>query len=528
MQHRKVKMKKADIGAVHQKNEILTVRIEDIGENGEGIGRAEGYTLFVKDAVIGDLAKVKIMKTKKHYGFAKLLTIEEASPDRVEPRCPISRQCGGCQIQALSYPQQLAFKQKKVRDDLVRIGGFPEDYIDSIMEPIVGMEEPWRYRNKAQVPVGERDGELIAGFYAGHTHVIVPMTDCLIGAEENQRILQTVLTYMQENHVTCYHEETGKGMIRHILIRTGVYSGQVMVCIIANVDKLPHEEILVQMLKELPGICSISLNTNRERTNVILGKKLRTLWGQDRIEDSLHILQTGEEVRFQISPLSFYQVNPRQTEKLYSLALSYAGLTGKEVVWDVYCGIGTISLFLARHAGSVYGVEVVPEAIEDARANAALNGITNVQFETGKAEEVLPAYCERRRAAGVDTPVDVVVVDPPRKGCDPVCLETILSVAPASIVYVSCDPATLARDTAILRGGGYKLEKVTPVDQFGHTTHVETVCLLSKLHEAKQKNGIFERENYNKPKSETAKQPQCPDEKEAAIVEALKHFGMVQ
>ena len=526
----------------YRKGQEIRVRIIDLGMRGEGIGRLEdGYTVFIKDAVIGDYVRASIMKANKSYAYAHLEQILQASPHRVEPLCPVARQCGGCQLQALSYEQELAYKQNKVRADLIRIGGFPEEEIDAVMEPVVGMQDnpngPWRYRNKAQVPVGyapagasagygaaggtfghkaaaERTGEVagarkgagagkrakntgrrvVAGFYAGRTHSIIPMTDCLLGDEVNKDILNRVLTYMAIHRVPPYDEETGKGLVRHILIRSGHFSGQIMVCLVVNGDSLPYEADLVDHLTGVPGMTSIVLNENTERTNVILGKKLRTLWGRDEIEDTLQVYDvtqeseagrtlftpTGESVTFRISPLSFYQVNPEQTQKLYSLALDYAGLTGKETVWDLYCGVGTISLFMARHAGKVCGVEIIPEAIENAKQNAARNGIENAEFYVGKAEEVLPDYVQARRAAGEDPGIDVICVDPPRKGCDAKCLETILEIRPERVVYVSCDPATLARDLRILADGGYQLKKVRPVDQFGHTVHVETVVLLSR------------------------------------------------
>lgn len=489
----------------YKKNDILTVPITDIGNGGEGIGRKDGYILFVKDAVIGDTVKVSITKAQKNYAYARLLKIEKPSPFRIEPPCPVARPCGGCQIQALRYDRQLAFKQNKVRADLIRIGGFAEEFVDDVLQPIIGMEEPWRYRNKAQVPVGMRDGEPVTGFYAGRTHYIVPMQDCLIGDAVNQKILKIITDYMKEYRVPAYDEKTGTGLIRHVLIRCGRATGQIMVCIIANGKRLPQEERLAEQLMRLPGMTSISLNINAERTNVILGKKNRVLAGTSYIEDTLQIfhvcrdkskaktvktteisktqtyfLPSGEEVRFRISPHSFYQVNPQQTEKLYSIALSFAGLTGRETVWDLYCGIGTISLFLARHAGKVYGVEIVPQAIEDAKENARINGIENAFFYTGKAEEVLPAYRDRMRREGNPEKVDVIVVDPPRKGCDRTCLDTMLDIAPERIVYVSCDPATLARDLKILTDGGYELKAVQPVDQFAHTVHVENCVLLEK------------------------------------------------
>ena len=529
----------------YRKGQEIRVRIIDLGMRGEGIGRLEdGYTVFIKDAVIGDYVRASIMKANKSYAYAHLEQILQASPHRVEPLCPVARQCGGCQLQALSYEQELAYKQNKVRADLIRIGGFPEEEIDAVMEPVVGMQDnpngPWRYRNKAQVPVGyapagasagygaaggtfghkaaaERTGEVagarkdagtgqrakntgrrvVAGFYAGRTHSIIPMTDCLLGDEVNKDILNRVLTYMAIHRVPPYDEETGKGLVRHILIRSGHFSGQIMVCLVVNGDSLPYEADLVDHLTGVPGMTSIVLNENTERTNVILGKKLRTLWGRDEIEGTLQVYDvtqeseagrtvftpTGESVTFRISPLSFYQVNPEQTQKLYSLALDYAGLTGKETVWDLYCGVGTISLFMARHAGKVCGVEIIPEAIENAKQNAARNGIENAEFYVGKAEEVLPDYVQARRAAGEDPGIDVICVDPPRKGCDAKCLETILEIRPERVVYVSCDPATLARDLRILADGGYQLKKVRPVDQFGHTVHVETVVLMSRADE---------------------------------------------
>ena len=528
----------------YRKGQEIRVRIIDLGMRGEGIGRLEdGYTVFIKDAVIGDYVRASIMKANKSYAYAHLEQILQASPHRVEPLCPVARQCGGCQLQALSYEQELAYKQNKVRADLIRIGGFPEEEIDAVMEPVVGMQDnpngPWRYRNKAQVPVGyasagasagygaaggtfghkaaaERTGEVagarkgagagkrakntgrrvVAGFYAGRTHSIIPMTDCLLGDEVNKDILNRVLTYMAIHRVPPYDEETGKGLVRHILIRSGHFSGQIMVCLVVNGDSLPYEADLVDHLTGVPGMTSIVLNENTERTNVILGKKLRTLWGRDEIEDTLQVYDvtqeseagrtlftpTGESVTFRISPLSFYQVNPEQTQKLYSLALDYAGLTGKETVWDLYCGVGTISLFMARHAGKVCGVEIIPEAIENAKQNAARNGIENAEFYVGKAEEVLPDYVQARRAAGEDPGIDVICVDPPRKGCDAKCLETILEIRPERVVYVSCDPATLARDLRILADGGYQLKKVRPVDQFGHTVHVECCALLELDH----------------------------------------------
>ena len=472
-----------------KKNDSIELKIEDMGVDGEGIGKYEGMTFFVKDAVIGDTIRAGITKLKKNYGYARVQEILEPSPYRVQPECPLYARCGGCQIQAMDYRQQLCYKQKKVRGNLIRIGGFAPELIDSVMEEIVGMEQPYRYRNKAQFPIGvNKDGQPVAGFYAARTHNIIPVEDCKLGVTQNEQILGVVLSYMRENGVRPYDETTGKGLVRHVLIRYGFTSKELMVCLVINGETLPQEKKLVDALCKIEGMTSISVNINRKNTNVILGEETRTIWGSDYITDQIHLrdcdhdfVLTDTAIAYHISPQSFYQVNPVQTEKLYSLALSYAGLTGRETVWDLYCGIGTISLFLAQKAGKVYGVEIVPQAIEDARSNAALNGITNASFFVGKAEEVLPEFYEkesRKPDADMLHP-DVIVVDPPRKGCDEKCLETMLRMEPDRIVYVSCDPATLARDLKILCGGGYELRKVRPVDQFGHTTHVETVALLS-------------------------------------------------
>lgn len=459
------------------KNELVVVTIEDIGVNGEGIGKIDGYTLFVKDAVIGDRIEAKITKAKKNYGYARLMRILEPSVGRVEARCPVARPCGGCQIQELSYKKQLEFKEKKVRGNLERIGGFSAEDLSRIMEPICGMEEPFYYRNKAQFPFGtDKEGKIITGFYAGRTHQIIPNTECALGVKQNQKILEIILDFMNAHHIQAYNEETGEGLLRHALIRYGFSTGEIMVCLVINGDKIPFSEKLVENLREIEGMTSITVNVNRERTNVILGREIRLLWGQEYITDYIG------NVKYQISPLSFYQVNPVQTEKLYGLALEYADLKGEETVWDLYCGIGTISLFLAQKAKQVYGVEIVPEAIEDAKRNAALNGFENAEFFVGKAEEVLPQYYENyaKTHDGEHAHADVIVVDPPRKGCEESLLQTMVDMEPERIVYVSCDSATLARDLKFLCGKGYEIRKVRPVDMFPHTVHVETVCLLSK------------------------------------------------
>lgn len=392
------------------------------------------------------------------------------SPFRVQPPCAFHRQCGGCQLQSLSYEKQLEFKQNKIRNNLVRIGGFDPEKIDACMEPIIGMEDPWHYRNKAQFPFGyDKEGNVVTGFYAGRSHTIIPNTDCALGVEENQQILEIILRFMKKYGVSAYEEVSGKGLLRHVLIRKGFASGQLMVCLIINGKKLPEEQRLVDELWKIPGMTSVSVNVNTERTNVIMGKKVRVLKGEEKIEDSIG------DVVFRISPLSFYQVNPVQTRKLYGQALEYAGLTGEETVWDLYCGIGTISLFLAQKAKKVYGVEIVPEAIADAKENAVRNRITNAEFYVGKAEEVLPRKYEED---GVYA--DVIVVDPPRKGCDEKCLETMVRMRPGRIVYVSCDSATLGRDLKYLGENGYEVVRVRGVDQFPGTTHVETVVLMGR------------------------------------------------
>ncbi len=483
---------------IYKKNDILTVTVEDMGHDGEGIGKVDGFTLFVKDAVIGDTVSVKIMKSKKNYAYAHLEKVLAPSPFRVEPVCPYHRQCGGCQLQTLSYAKQLEFKENKIRSNLIRLGGFDADLIDRVMEPILGMDKPYRYRNKAQYPIGkDKNGRVVAGFYARHSHTIIPNTNCYLGVESNQEILEVILAFLEKHHIEPYDEITGKGLVRHVLIRSGFTSGQIMVCLVINSGVkengcyFPHQEELLSKLQRIEGMTGISVSLNRENTNVIMGKELETLWGSPVIWDRIHIQEeitdesgrrfvpTGEALDFHISPLSFYQVNPLQMERLYSLALEYAGLNGTQTVWDLYCGIGTISLFLATRAKQVYGVEVVPEAIQDARENAERNRIGNAEFFVGKAEEVLPDFYENAQQASAMRHPDVIVVDPPRKGCDSACLETILKMKPERVVYVSCDSATLARDLRVLCDGGYEVKRVRGVDQFCQGVHVETVCLLS-------------------------------------------------
>ena len=542
-----------------RKNDLVTLEIEDCGIDGEGIGKADGFTVFVKDAVIGDTVTAKIIKAKKNYGYGRLMEVLKPSPYRVEPKCEFARQCGGCQLQALSYDQQLVFKTNKVKGHLERIGGFT----DIPMEPIIGMDELFHYRNKAQFPVGRnKEGKIVTGFYAGRTHNIIENRDCALGVAENKEVLDRVIAHMEKYGIEPYNEATGKGLVRHVLIRYGYFTKEVMVCLILNGNKIPKEEQLVKSLCEIPGMTSITINVNKKHSNVILGEEIRLLWGQEYITDRIG------DISYQISPLSFYQVNPMQTQKLYAKALEYADLHGEETVWDLYCGIGTISLFLAQKAKFVRGVEIVPAAIENAKENAKLNGLENTEFFVGKAEEVLPREYKKN---GVYA--DVIVVDPPRKGCDETLLETMIEMNPDRIVYVSCDSATLARDLKYLCERGYELRKVCPVDQFGMTVHVETVVLLSQqkpddtieidldldeldatsaetkatyqeikdyvlkefglkvsnlyISQIKRKCGIEVGENYNLPKTENPKVPQCPKEKEDAIKAALKYFAML-
>ncbi len=527
----KISEKKSIVGL--KKDMELELTIEDMGVDGEGIGKAEGIALFVKDAVLGDLVRVKIMKMKKNYGYARLLEVLKPSPYRVEPKCAYHRQCGGCQIQAVDYAQQLKFKENKVRNNLKRIGGFWVDEAADrkvageriaeggviekgevekggvgkgkiVVNPVIGMDKPYFYRNKAQFPIGrDKEGKIVTGFYASRSHNIIPNRKCYLGVEVNEKILDIVISFMEEYGIPSYDEVTGKGLLRHVLIRFGFTTKEIMVCLVVNGRKLPYAEILVARLNEVEGMTSITLNVNEKNTNVILGDEVILLWGQEYITDYIG------GIRYQISPLSFYQVNPVQTEKLYGTALEYAGLTGKETVWDLYCGIGTISLFLAQKAKQVYGVEIVAPAIEDARNNARINGIENVEFFVGKAEEVLPEFYEKglrsekgrteRGNKGAEEKglgdreqegdkmkreemlhPDVIVVDPPRKGCDEKCLETIVKMKPERVVYVSCDSATLARDLKFLCEWGYEVKKVQPVDMFPHTGHVETIVLIQR------------------------------------------------
>lgn len=458
-----------------KKDDIIDLKIEDLTFEGLGIGHAQGMAFFVKDSVIGDLVRAKVIKLKKSYGYARVIEILEKGSQRISPACPSARACGGCQLQMMSYSSQLDFKEKKVKNALMRIGGFTEGEFEFL--PIIGMnnaasgeEAPFRYRNKAQFPIGkDKNGELTAGFYAGRTHSIIPQTDCILGFPENSAILEIVLDHMRKYNIKAYDEKTGAGLIRHVMTRKGFFTGELMVCLVINGDTVPFSDELAQRLGEVQGMASVVTSINTENTNVIMGIRGECLLGREYIEDCIG------DVRYRISAASFFQVNPVQTRRLYETVLDYAGLDGSQVVWDLYCGIGTISLFLAKKAHKVFGVEIIADAVRDARENARLNKIENAQFFEGKAEEIIPAKYEKDHISA-----DVMVVDPPRKGCERALLETMLLMHPKRIVYVSCDPATLARDLKILCEGGYTLQKVQPCDMFPHTVHTETVCLLGR------------------------------------------------
>lgn len=446
-----------------KKNDLIELTINDIGTEGQGIGRYDGYTMFVDGALPGEKVSVTVIKVGKNYGVGRLKEILETSPDRVEPVCPIARQCGGCSLQHLSYEGQLEFKRNKVQQLLRRIGKVQ----DVEVLPTMGMDEPWHYRNKVQLPVREAQGQIRIGYYAKRSHRVIETDICYIQDRRNETIRRVLMDWMTTYHVPAYDEENHTGLIRHLVTRHAHVSGKMQVVLVINGRKLRHVEELIKALTNCDGVSSIALNINRDRTNVILGNEMKCLYGDDHIEDTIG------EVAFRISPLSFYQVNPVQTEKLYGEALAFAGLTGNETVLDLYCGIGSISLFLAQKAKKVIGVEIVPQAIENAKRNARLNGISNTEFHVGKAEEVIPRLY---REEGITA--DVVVVDPPRKGCDEQLLATIVKIAPEKMVYVSCDPGTLARDIAYLTDNGYALRAVQPVDMFPQSTHVESCALL--------------------------------------------------
>ena len=627
----------------YKKNDLVALEITDLTEEGQGVGKCDGLVFFVKGSVMGDVVEAKILKVKKNYAYAKVEKLLEASPYRVTPLCPVAGKCGGCQLQHLSYEKELAWKEDRIAQSLIRIAGIPEEEVHAKGEGILGGKTE-RYRNKAQYPVQNRkehreeialggrafeEGKkapekeqesydsLDIGFYGFHSHRIIETEDCLINSEENPLILNCIKEWAREYQISGYEEETGKGLLRHIFLRKGFVTGEILLCLVLNGKSLPHGKELWERLQGLSlndeegslqsradmqcdmdtqsraelhcgvetqseddGHCGLNkkvqekivglcININEARGNAILGRETRCLYGKDSIKDKIG------ELSFSISVPSFYQVNPVQTEKSYGKALEYAALTGEETVWDCYCGIGTISLFLAQKAKQVYGLEIVPEAIENAKENAEKNGLQNAEFFVGAAEEVLPKWVEEQKREGKDVGnlVDVVSLDPPRKGCDKACLSAALELSPKRIVYVSCDPGSLARDMKYLREGGYTLEKWVGIDNFPRTGHVETVALLSKLDvdkhidveikldeldltsaeskasyaqikeyilekfdlkvstlyiaQIKKKCGIVLREHYNKSKKEKQIIPQCTPEKEEAIMDALRHFKMI-
>lgn len=448
-----------------QKNEIITLQINDINHEGQGVGKHEGFTVFVKGALPGETVEAKIILLKKSFAVGRLMQVIQASTERVEPPCPIYKQCGGCQLQHLDYAAQLKYKREQVINQLQRIGKLDLEQV--VVHPTLGMENPWQYRNKAQLPIGEEEGGLIGGFYRQGTHEIVEMEACLIQHEENDLTIAKVKEIASELGIRAYREDEHRGLLRHVVVKYGFATNEVMVVLIINGDKLPKEQALIErLIKALPNVKSIYINRNTKKTNVIFGDDSRLLWGEAYIYDTIG------SIRFAISPRSFYQVNPVQTKVLYDKALEYAALEGQETVIDAYCGIGTISLFLAQKAKRVLGVEIVPEAIADAKRNARMNSMENVEFAVGEAEKVIPWW----KAQGIEA--DVIVVDPPRKGCDEALLETMIQMQPKRIVYVSCNPSTLARDLRILEDGGYRTVEVQPVDMFPHTSHVECCSLL--------------------------------------------------
>ncbi len=442
-----------------EKNKCYSMLVDDLGNAGEGIGKIDGFTVFVEGALPQEEIEVLIVKVKKSFAYGKLQKIIKVSPERVIPPCEVATKCGGCQLQHLSYQEQLQYKTKKVKDALQKIAKI--ESIDVL--PTLGMKDYWRYRNKVQFPVGN---DCKIGFYGKRSHRIIDTEKCFLQHEISDTILAIIRTFLKEYSISIYDETTHKGLLRHILIKVGFSTGQIMVCLVINGKKFPHKEILIQRLQSIKGMTSIVLNYNTEKTNVILGKQNQVLWGKECIIDTIG------ELEFEISPLSFFQVNPVQTKNLYQKALDFAQLSGNEIVLDLYCGIGTMSLFFAQKAKYVVGIEIVKEAILDAKKNAKRNQISNVEFLQGAAEDVIPMLYKKGLQA------DVVVLDPPRKGCDENVVHTILKINPQKIVYVSCDPATMARDIKLLEN--YEIKIVQPVDMFPHSSHVETIVLIQK------------------------------------------------
>ena len=453
------------------RNQCFEMTCESFGQDAQGVCRHEGIAVFVPGLLPGERALVRIVKPEKRYAFGRMEKLLEKSPDRTEPFCPIYKRCGGCVCQHMTYEASLAFKRQQVQDLLQRVGGLSIE-----VPPVWGMAHPFGYRNKGAYPVAQTDGAPACGFFAPRSHDLVPLPEngCAIQGEDSAKATQAVLNWMRENSVPVYDEQTGRGLVRHIMTRSTT-SGELMVVVVVTRADIPKASRLIELLRAaVPGLCSVCLSVNSLRTNVILGTDIRVLWGKAAMEDALCGL------RFSVSPLSFFQVNPQQTERLYDLALEYAGLTGAETVVDAYCGAGTISLLLAQKAKKVIGIEIVPEAIQNANENAARNGIANAEFHVGATEELLPKLVENGLRP------DVIVLDPPRKGCDPAVLQAIIAAAPKRVVYVSCGAPTLARDAKLLAEGGYAAERVQCVDMFCWTGAVETVMVLSKLSNTEQ------------------------------------------
>ena len=538
-----------------RKNDILTLRCETLGADMEGVCRHEGMAVFVPGMLPGETARVRIVKDQKRYAFGRLEGKAESPAEfRREPDCPVYPRCGGCSCRHMSYEATLAAKQKQVADCFQRIGK-----LDVTVPPVLGMDEPSAYRNKTALPVGGTATDPCVGFFAPRSHDIIRIDHCANAMPPADDVCRAVLTWMKANRVAPYQEETHAGLIRHIVTRVN-RQHQALVTLAVNGTSIPKAEELWKALQPL-GVIGLVLNENRDKTNVILGRKFRTLFGESTLKDVLCGLE------FDLSPAAFFQVNPVQTEVLYQTALDFAELQPDDRLCDVYCGAGTISLMMARHCKEVLGIEIVPQAIDNAKENAHRNGITNADFRCGTAEEVLPALVDEGLRP------DVIVIDPPRKGVEPAVIEAIAKASPRRVVYVSCNVATQARDAALLCERGYRLDRVQPVDMFCWTSGVECVALLSKLDtpqhididleldeldvtsaeskatyqeikdyvlehsglkvsslyiaQVKQKHGIIERECYNAPKSEGGRVPQCPEEKGAAIEDALRHFGMI-
>ncbi len=443
-----------------KKNSDYIIDIDDIGSQGEGIGKIDGFTVFVDNAVLGDKLKIKIVKIKKSYCYGKLIDIIVPSTNRVFPKCIYYNKCGGCQLQHYNYKSQLEFKTKKVEDSLKYIAK-----IENVnVMPIIGMTKPWHYRNKAQFPVRLKDGKIQIGFYSPRTHNVIDIDACEIQSDFNTKVIQIIKNFMIDYKISAYDEIYHKGLIRHIFTRIGFKTNQIMVCLIINGNELPYQKQLVERLQVVNNIISIVLNYNTKKNNIIVGDKIKLLWGNSYIIDYI------DDIKFMISPHSFFQINPVQTEILYKKVLEFAQLSGNEIIFDAYCGIGTISLFLAKKAKLVYGIEIVKEAIEDAKKNAKLNSIDNAIFYVGESERIIPKLYTK-------IVPDIIIVDPPRKGCDIELIKCFIEMKPKRLIYISCEPSTLSRDLNMLKDE-YNIEKVQPVDLFAHSYHVETVVLL--------------------------------------------------